>query len=372
MLLSIVLTVLVIGAVVWLAVMASRYLAPRIPSLLAGVREIRQRIARNPADYVRAWVVRTQPARTRLEHAADAARARVVGAEQRVARVLTSFAEGKEPTHRFAFFVVAMLIIWVISVIAAAIIDIPIITALNAGNTALGFLGTLMLLCIPAAGSLLLGELIFSWRKKLSFSIFTLGVAGIVTLIAIAVGMLTSLAYVRAEVEYAAPLAQAEQGLAAARINGSPGLIGFAEDTLAILKAEEQRSMEWNTAQVPLAAAAEFISGLFVPLAVPVLQLADAKRARRKAESDVEMAVRAQQRLNLRQQARLSRLFWRLGLRQLDLRDQLAAAAPTPQDPPQNTQDEAEQPPNAPSGPTSPAPVDDVPAVETNVRFNAA
>lgn len=367
MLLTIALTILAIGIALWLGLMAVRYLVPRIPALVGAVRAVPQRIIRNPADYVRAWVVRTQPARTRLEHVTEAARARLMAADERITRMLTAFSGGKEPTHRFVIFVIAMLVIWMISIIAAAIIDIPIITALNADNTALGVLGTLLILCIPAAGSLLLGELIISWRKKMSFPAFSLAAAGIVILVAIAVGMLTSLAYVRAEVEYAEPIAKAEQALAAAQIKGEPGLIGYAEDTLASLKSEEQRSKDWNTAQVPLAAAAEFASGLFVPLAIPVLQLSDAKRARRKAEADVQRAVRAQQRLNLRQQARLSRLFWLLGLRQLDLRAQLASAGAEQEPVQENMQEPLDEPTQTPPAPpASPKPD------EPDVRFNAA
>ncbi|CAN5333960.1 hypothetical protein BH11ACT4_BH11ACT4_13090 [soil metagenome] len=372
MLLPIAFTVLTVGAVAWLILMGVRLASSRGPDLIAGIGALRQRIVSDPLDYIRGWVVRTQPARTRLEHLTDAARARVTAADARIKRILTAFKDGAEPSHRFAFFVIAMLVIWVIAVTAAAIIDMPIITALNAGKGELGFLGTLLLLCIPAVGSLLLGELIMR-RRALPFAVLSLAVIGIVAAIAIAVGMLTSLAYVRAQVEYAEPIATSEQALAAARIDGDAGQIGFAEDALATLLEEQQRSTEWNTAQVPLAAVAEFASGIFVPLAIPVLQLSDAKRARRKAQSDVERAQRAQQRLGLRQQARLSRFFGWLGIRQVELRDQLAiATAPTPADPPaQGTTDEPDVQPGTPPGP-GPIPLAEDSGDDPDVRFDAA
>ena len=330
--LATVFTALAIGLGIWAALLAGKYLLPQARAALQTrrdrVREAEDRIrADGGMDYTRAWLAQTQPAREKAHHTTAVAQTGLKGAEARETQVLTSFKDGKEPSHRFKVFAIAMLVVWILAVIAAFLVDRPIIASLNAGNGWLGIVGTVLLLCVPAVGSLWIGELIAKGRERtMHFAWVSLAVIGILVVVGSVVWGLTNFAKVRAQVEYADEIAKAQQRVAAMQIDGDPNLIAFAQQGLRDVQDQEERSEEWNTIQVPVASAVEFASGLLVPSAFAILFLNDARGARRKAAAAVQTAERQEQALLTQQQAELSATMRRLGIEQLGMRQNLQTA----------------------------------------------
>lgn len=324
MLLPILVTVGTIALTCWLAFAAVRILLPRLPNLALARQASRQRIIDDPLDYVRAWVARIAPAQLALQQKQRAADDVVSDVATRETRLLTSF-DGKEPDFRFTVTVITLFVLWIVSVVAMFLIDVPIINAVSGGNVFFGILGTALLLGIPIIGSVLLGHFFGKWRTgEIALVPFSIVATGILAAVVAVVALVTTLAPIRAEVEYADQIRIAQQQRAMYQEDGDDNAVRFAEQNLADLRAQQERSAQWNMALVPIAAAAEFATGFFFPLAVPLLMLADARGSRRKADRVRARAVNAITTARARQYARLSATFQRLGLPQLDLQRDLA------------------------------------------------
>jgi hypothetical protein len=329
---SIIATVGIAALVAWLGFLAVRYVLPRVQNPVTTIASTRQaareRVLRDPLDYVRAWVARIAPARMKAERRVEATRATIDQARERKARVLTGFWDGKEPSFGFTVFALILFIAWLISVTAVFIIDVPIVTAVSGGNFFFGVVGTVLLVALPVIFSVLLGHFFVLWRRgEMHTVLFSAALIGIVALVVGIVWYLATLAPMRAEVEYADKIRTVEQQLVGYREDADQNAINFAELELTELTAQQERSAEWNTVLVPLAATAEFATGFFLPMAIPILLLADIESSRRKAERAQATALNRVNDQRARQYARLSRRFQRLGLPQLELQEHLAAVA---------------------------------------------
>ncbi|HMN40402.1 MAG TPA: hypothetical protein PKE29_06115 [Phycisphaerales bacterium] len=332
MLIPIVTTVGIAAVTAWLGFLAVRYLLPVVPNPATSVRAARQaardRITRDPLDYVRAWVARIAPSRLKLEQRTTAAQTAVEQATERETHILTSFKDGKEPSFGFKVTAIILFVAWVISVTAVFIIDVPIVASVSGGNVLFAIVGTVLLIGLPVIFSVLLGHFYAAWRRgEMRTTLFAPALIGIVGIVVIVVGYLTTLAPVRAEVEYADKIRTVEQQLVMYQEDGDQNAISFAEQNLAELKAQQERSAQWNTVLVPISAAAEFATGFFFPIAIPLLLLADAKSSRRKAAGSLVTAGNQVTRQRARQYRQLARTFQRLGLTQLELQQHLAAVA---------------------------------------------
>ena len=326
MLIPIITTVGAIALTGWLGFLAARHLLPRIPSPAALRAAARDRVRADPLDHVRSWIVRMAPSRLRLQQRMEAAQATASRAGAREQRLLTTFKDGKEPSFAFTVTAITLLVLWIVSIVSAFLIDLPIIASVSGGNVLFGILGTLLLLGVPVIGSVLLGHFFGQWRSgELSTTWFSLVATVVLAIVVAVVALLTGLAPIRAEVEYADQLRAAGQQLAMYREDGDENAVRFTEQNLADLQAQQERSAEWNTALVPIAATAEFATGFFFPLAIPLLLLADAKTSRRRAERALTVAANSLTNQRARQYARLSARFQRLGLTQLELQQHLAA-----------------------------------------------
>lgn len=325
MLLPILTTVGLAAAIVWFTFFAARYLFPR---LSVSRQASRERIAGNPGDYVRAWAVRVAPSRLRLQQQTVKARRDVVRARAEAVHILTAFKDGKAPTLRFKITAISMFALWLVAVMGAFLLDLPIINAVSGGNGFYGFLGALLLLGVPIIGSVLLGHFFSMWRRgnlgELPFSVLA---TLILAAVAIVFALLTLLAPIRAQVEYADKIRAAEQQLTQYQDDGDQAAVSYAKQNLSDLQTQEQRSAQWNSALVPIAAVSEFATGFFVPLALPVLALDAARRSQRKGQRVLDTAQDRENNQRTRQYRRLSRTFRRAGLPQAELQRHFAAVA---------------------------------------------
>jgi hypothetical protein len=273
-------------------------------------------------------VARIAPSRLRFAQQAASAERDVERSRERETHILTAFKDAKAPTLTFKITAITMFILWFVMVMTAFIFDLPIINSVSGGNVFYGFLGALLILGVPIIGSVLLGYFFLKWRRgELSEILFSLLATLILAAVVVVVAILTSLAPIRAEVEYADKIRTAEQQKTMYAEDGDQNAVRFAEQNLSDLQAQQQRSAEWNTALVPTASVAEFVTGFFVPLAIPVLMLGAAQASRRKAQRVLDTD---QDRLNnqrARQYRRLSRTFQRVGLTQAELQQHFAAVA---------------------------------------------
>jgi hypothetical protein len=328
MLIPILTTIGLAAAAIWLSYVAAKYLFPRLPSLSALRQARRDRIARDPGDYVRAWVARISPSRLRVAQQGASAERGVERARERETHILTAFKHAKPPTLAFKISAITMFTLWFVVVTTAFIFDLPIINSVSGGNAFYGFLGALLILGVPIIGSVLLGHFFLKWRRgELSEILFSLVTTLVLAAVVIVVALLTSLAPIRAGVEYADKIRTAEQQKTMYAEDGDQNAVRFAEQNLADLQAQQQRSAEWNTALVPTASVAEFVTGFFVPLAIPVLMLGEARASRRKAQRVLDTTQDRVNNQRARQYRRLSRKFQRVGLTQAELQKHFAAVA---------------------------------------------
>ncbi|AMM31533.1 hypothetical protein SA2016_0845 [Sinomonas atrocyanea] len=320
MLLPILATVGLSAATLWLSFYAARYLVPR---LAAARRASLARIAQDPGDYFQFWAARVSPSRMRMEQLVPRAQRDVVKARAWAAHILTAFKDGKEPPLRFKITAIAMAALWFVAVTGAFFLDLPIINAVSGGNVFYGFLGALLLLGVPIIGSMLLGHFFSMWRRgQLSELWFSVIATVLLAVFAFVLVYSAHLAPIRSEVEYSDRLRAAEQQVTAYKDDGDPTAEAYAEQKLSDLQAQEQRSAEWNTVLVPIAAASEFATGFFVPLAIPILLLGQAHRSRRRAQRVLDTAEERVTNHRARQYRRISRTFRRAGLPQAELQRQ--------------------------------------------------
>jgi len=331
MLVPIIITVAVLALTTWVGFLIVRYVLPQVPNpvtaFMATRRAARDRIIRNPLDYVRAWVARIAPSRLRIEHRAAAAEATVAQATERETHILTTFKDNKEPKFGFKVFAIAMFCAWLFIVLPGVlVIDFPIVMAASGGNALAAVFGCLLLIVIPAIFSLLIGFIFDRWRNgAINSAVFSGVVIGLIAIVVIIVWYLATLAPLRAEIEYADQIRTAEQQVAMYEEDGDQNAVKFAKQHLTDLEGERKRSEEFNTALVPIAAVAEFATGFFFPIAIPLLLLSNARLTRRKAERVLLTATNRVARQRARQYRRLARTFQRLGLTQLQLQEGLAA-----------------------------------------------
>jgi hypothetical protein len=178
---------------------------------------------------------------------------------------------------------------------------------------------------MPVIGSVLLGHFFGKWRAgEMTPVWFSLAVTVILAVVIAIVAILTSLAPIRAEVEYGDKIRVASQQLAMYQEDGDKNAIRFAQQNLTDVKAQQHRSAEWNMALVPISATAEFATGFFFPLALPLLLLIDARTSRRKVEGSLAASENSLTNQRAAQYSRLSVRFQRLGLTQLQLQQHLA------------------------------------------------
>ncbi|MFF2299780.1 hypothetical protein [Arthrobacter sp. NPDC058127] len=328
MLIPILTTIGLAAATIWLSYVAAKYLFPRFPSLSALRQARRDRIAQDPGDYVRAWVARINPSRLRVAQQAAAAERHIERTQERETHILTAFKDGKAPTLAFKITAITMFTLWFVMVTTAFIFDLPIINSVSGGNVFYAFLGALLILGVPIIGSVLLGHFFLKWRRgELSEILFSLVATLILAAVVVVVALLTTLAPIRAEVEYADKIRTAEQQKTMYTEDGDQNAMHFAEQNLAELQAQQHRSAEWNTALVPTASVGEFATGFFVPLAVPVLMLGASRASRHKAQRVVDTSQNRVNNHDARQYRRLSRTFRRVGLTQAALRQHFATVA---------------------------------------------
>jgi len=325
MLIPIITTVGVAALTCWLAYLALRYLLPRVPNPMQARQAARDRVLSDPLDYVRAWIVHIAPSRLKLQQQMQATQAKVNRATEREQHIMTSFKDGKEPTFGFKVTAITLFVLWIVAIVSAFMIDVPIINSVSGGNVLFGVLGTLLLLGMPVIGSVLLGHFFGKRRAGEMAPIwFSVAVTVILAVVVSIVAILTSLAPIRAEVEYADTIRKAQQQLTMYKEDGDQNAILYAEQNLKDLQAQQQRSAEWNQALVPIAATAEFAAGFFFPLALPLLLLVDAQGSRRKSQASLAASANALTNQRAREYARLSAKFQRLGLTQLALQQHLA------------------------------------------------
>lgn len=325
MLIPIITTVALAALICWVSFFAYRYLLPRIPNPMQVRQAARERIVSDPLDYVRAWIVRIAPSRLKLEQQQLATQAKDGQATDREQHILTSFKDGKEPTFGFKVTAITLFVLWIVAIISAFLIDVPIINSVSGGNIFFGLLGTALLLAMPIIGSVLLGHFFGKWRADEMAPIwFSAAVTVILVIVISIVAILTSLAPIRADVEYADKIRTGQQQLTMYKENGDQNAIRYAERNLKDLQAQQQRSAEWNQALVPIAAAAEFATGFFFPLALPLLLLVDAQASRRKSQASLAVSENALTNQRARQYAGLSARFQRLGLTQLAFQQHVA------------------------------------------------
>lgn len=325
MLVPIITTVGIAALTCWLVFLAVRYLLPRVPNLLQVRQAARDRIVADPLDYVRAWIVRIAPSRLKLQQRMQATQAKLDRAAEREQHLLTTFKDGKKPSFGFTVTAITLFVLWIVSLISAFLIDVPIINSVSGGNVLFGVLGTLLLLGMPIIGSVLLGHFFGKWRAGEMAPIwFSVAVTAILAVVISVIAILTSLAPIRAEVEYADKTRTVQQQLTMYTEDGDQNAMRYAEQNLKNLQAQQSRSAEWNQALVPIAATAEFATGFFFPLALPLLLLVDAQASRRKAQATLAASANSLTNQRARQYARLSARFQRLGLTQLALQEHLA------------------------------------------------
>lgn len=325
MLIPIITTVGLAALTCWLAFLAVRYLLPFIQNPMQARQAARDRIASDPLNYVRAWIVRIAPSRLKLQQKMQNTQTKVDQETGREQHILTSFKDEQEPAFGFKVTAITLFVLWIVSIIAAFLIDEPIITSVSGGNVLFGVLGTLLLLGMPIIGSVLLGHFFGKWRAGEMTPIwFSVAVTVILAVVVSIVAILTALAPIRAEVEYAEKIRNVQQQLTMYKEDGDQNAIRYAEQNLKDLQAQQQRSAEWNQALVPIAATAEFATGFFFPLALPLLLLVDAQASRRKSQGSLAASANALTNQRARQYARLSARFQRLGLTQLALQQHLA------------------------------------------------
>lgn len=328
MLIPIILTVGTIGALACGAFLAAQMVpaavAKRRTTAAETIENARDAIRRDPVDHVRAFFAQVAPARLKLDQNAAEAQVAVKQAKARESKLLTGFKDGAEPSHRWTVVVLLMSGIWVASIIAYAFIEYPIILTVSGGNILFGLLGTLLALCVPAVCSILLADVIAKRREGMGVVPFSLAVTGLLVTFVSVVALMTSLAPIRAQIEYQDQIRQVNQQIAMYTEDGDQNALRFAEQHLEELEQQQQQSSEWNSALVPIAAGVEFASGFFVPIAIPMMQLRairkvkrGAQDARRKAEED----VRAQRVLEF---GTLSAQFQDAGVTQIDLQRAVA------------------------------------------------
>lgn len=332
MLIPIIATVGIAAGTAWLGYLTVRYILPRVPNpatvIVASRQAARDRVLRDPLDHIRAWVARIAPSRMKVEQRMEAAQTIVGQAIAREDHVLTTFKDGKEPSFGFKMTAVTLFVAWIVAVTAVFIIDVPIVSSVSGGNVLFAVVGTVLLIAVPVIFSVLLGHFFARWRQgEIHPALFSAALIGIVAVVTGIVWYLTTLAPMRAEVEYADEIRTVEQQLAMYREDGDQNAVDFAQQNLHDLKAQQERSAEWNTVLVPIAASAEFATGFFFPLAIPLLLLADVRSSRRKAEGALTTARNRVNDQRARQYARISREFQRLGITQLELQLHLAAVA---------------------------------------------
>lgn len=346
---TVLLTIAALGLVGTLGVIAAR---AAIPYLAAQ----RERVVADPLDHVRSWMVRVTPRRLKAQQRVAAARAAADTAATREARLLATFKDGKEPAFPYTVTILTLFVLWIISILGAFLIDLPIIVAVSGGNALFGVVGAVLLLGIPIIGSVLLGHF-FAKRKAgdLSHRAFVVITGVILTLAAVVVGILMVLAPIRADVEYGEKIRVAEQQLVVYGEEGDQSALAFTQQNLDDLRAQRDRSAEWNRALVPIAATAEFATGFFFPLAMTLLLFFDAQKARAKAERGVVVAQNAVINESARQYARLSASFRRRGVGQ----DALAAHMATVN---RENLRQAAAPEVAAPAPLAPAPTPGAPA----------
>lgn len=333
MLTPILTTVGIAAVTAWLGFLAVRYLLPNMPNPATTIRAARQaarnRVTRDPLDYVRVWVARVAPSRLKVEQRTVAAQTTVEQSTARETHILTAFKDGKEPKLGFKVFAIAMFVAWLFVVLPAVIIiDFPIVKAVSGDNVLAAVFGSLLLIAGPVISSLVLGFFFEKWRSgAIKDGLFSGLLIGLVGIFVALVWYLTTLAPLRAEVEYANQIRTVQQQIAMYQEDGDQNAINFAQQNLDELRAEERRSAEWNTALVPIAATAEFATGFFLPIAIPLLLLADAKSSRRKAEGALVTSGTRVTRQRARQYRRLALTFQRLGITQLELQQHFATVA---------------------------------------------
>ncbi|MDQ0733498.1 hypothetical protein [Arthrobacter sp. B1I2] len=332
MLLPILLIVGAVGVLGWAAYAAPMLLRPRIAAKQQAKHEHveagRELVRRNPLDYVRAFFSRIAPTRLKLEQAVKAAQDALASAEKREARLLSGFTGGIEPNHRSVVVTFIMFGIWVVSVVAHALIELPIITAVSGGDLLFGFLGTLLALSIPVIASLQVTRLVRQRRqRKIEPLPFSLAMAGILTAFIAVVVLLTALAPIRAEVEYQDKIRTVEQQIAQYTEDGDDNALLFAQRNLEELRRQQIRSAEWNQALVPIAAMAEFASGFSLPVAIPLVQLRRIRREKAAAQSSVIEAENAVALQRASEYQELSTTFQDAGVTQADLQGAVATMA---------------------------------------------
>jgi hypothetical protein len=309
----------------WLAFVTVRYLLPRLTNPMQRRQAARDRIVSDPLDHVRAWIVRIAPSRLKLQQQMQATQTKHDRAAAREQHILTSFKDGKEPAFGFKVTAITLFVLWIVAIVSAFLIDVPIINSVSGGNVLFGVLGTLLLLGMPIIGSVLLGHFFGKWRAGgMSLIWFSAAVTLILAVVISIVAILTTLAPIRAEVEYADKTRIAEQQLTMYKDDKDQTAILYTEQNLKDLHAQQLRSAQWNQALVPIAATAEFATGFFFPIALPLLLLVDAQASRRKAEASLAASANALTNQRARQYARLSARFQGLGLTQLVLQQHLA------------------------------------------------
>lgn len=325
-----------------------------LPRLAAQREANRELVRRDPLDYTRAYLARVAPARLALEQSVADREATLDTAEARSARLLISMPKGSEPSDLTVVVTVAMCVVWLVTIVAAARIDLPIVLAVSGGNRTAGILGTLLVLGVPVASSLALGELIRHRKDGMHHLAFAVAAAGLLSGFVIVVALLTQLAPIRAAVEYEDPIRMVNQEITQFSEDHDATALAYARQHLTDLQAQQVRSATFNQALVPMAAVLEFGTGLYLPVAIPTLMLLGARSSKAKARAGVRKARSKVDRSRAHEVQELSREFQRAGVSQAAL--QAAIVAMAPENMPAPLQIE---------GPTEPAPVsDDLPRDE--------
>jgi hypothetical protein len=333
MLLPIALTVTLVGALAWASYAAPMMLRPRIAArrqtTINNREASREQVRRNPLDFVRAFYGGSAPTQLRLEQNVTNAQAAIDKAADHEQRLFTGFKGGVEPSHRRVVGIYIMFALWIISIVAHTVIELPIITSVSGGNVLFGLLGTMLALSIPVIVSLFLVDLHQRRQHdKIAQLRFSLAVTGVLTAFVIVIALLTSLAPIRAEIEYQDEIRAIDQQIAEFTEDKDENALLFAKRNREEAVAQQARSSEWNQALVPIAAAAEFATGFFLPAAIPLLQLRRVRRDKAKAEANLNEAHDALALDRAQGYQQLSRTFQDATVSQAELQSAVAAMAP--------------------------------------------
>lgn len=340
---------------------AERRAAARQAQLDAAERA-REVIRANPADWIRGELRRATPERGALQARVADARAGVDSAEGEVRSVLTGFADGAEPSRSRVIVVLIMASIWAVAFVAVAFLEYPIVLAVSGGNVLMAALGTIIAVVLPTVASLLMALAFAARNRGLSRAPFAMAITGLLMAFIATVALMSSLATIRADVEYADQILLADQQITMYRADGDQEALDYSRQRKAQLEREREQSKKWNQILVPLGAAVEFGTGFFAPGAIPILQLRAARRRKAQAEAGVQQALHAVDAYEQFLQARLSRDLADAGVPQTAIDAVLAPALALPQEgdavrpQPQEEQRPAETPPDAQAAEPEPEP----------------